>query len=104
MLVGKVKSLTLEWNTFLVLPSGIHQLTLKHYTRLERPSMDKHSSLLQTLQITAEKKFLTFCPGVNATILFPSSSLICNKNKLERLSLPCFLGKSNFASKVRPYQ
>ncbi len=41
---------------------AVSGLTRKHYTNLEWPSRDKHSSLLQKLINNRQMKFLTFAP------------------------------------------
>ncbi len=63
--------------TFIVQATG---LTCKHYTRLERPARDKHSTLLEPFVSYKEKSVMNTTTG--AKKLF-SSSLVVFSNKLE---------------------
>ncbi len=45
-------------------------LSCKHWTGLERPVRDKHSSLLQKYYITTVKSFMPMMPGDNVRKLF----------------------------------
>ncbi len=63
-------------------PGFIH----KHYTRLERLAIAKHSSLFCPLVSDEEKSLITLSPGTNVIKLFTAVSYEF-RNKLESLSL-----------------
>jgi hypothetical protein len=45
--------------------------TLKHWTRMKRPAMDKHSSLLQQTFVNSERKsFTALLPGPNVKKIY----------------------------------
>ncbi len=88
MFVGKDRSLPMSGTSerhFIHLCSS---LISKHYTRLERLVMDKHSSLLWKSVNYGQKKFYSIGPwGHNVIKLFMAG------NKLERLSLANLSGR-----------